>query len=113
VHPPAGNTLLYALGAVFILATSILVLTLRPYFAKPKSGSLGWVIFCTVFFLTTSGAGFVAGLIVGDLRIFSDALFVNFSLYTWFQHMSIPDYKMREAKRYIEQLIREWKDEMG
>jgi len=113
VFHPAGNTLLYTLGAVFILATSFLVLTLRPYFAKPKRGGLGWVVFCTVFFLTTSGAGFVAGLILGDLRIFADALFCNFSLYTWFQHLSIPDYKMREAKRYIDQLIREWKQEMG
>ena len=113
VYHPAGNTLLYSLGAVFILTTSFLVLTLRPYFAKPKRDGLGWVIFCTVFFLTTSIAGFIAGLILGDLRIFADALFVNFSLYTWFQHMSIPDYKLREAKRYVEQLIREWKEEMG
>jgi hypothetical protein len=42
-----------------------------------------------------------------------DVLFVNFSMYTWFQHMSIPDYKKREVKRYVEQLTREWKKEMG
>jgi phosphatidylserine synthase len=113
VYHPTGNILLYTLGAGFILVTSFLVLTLRPYLAKPKRGAMGWVIFCTVWFLTTTGAGFIAGLILKDLRIFMDALLVNFTLYTWFQHMTIPDHKRREARRYVEQLIGEWKEEMG
>jgi len=95
------------------VATSWLVLTMKPYCAKPKDASNRWVIFSTVWFLTTSMVSLIVGLILGIPRIFLDVLFVNFTLYTWFQHMIIPEYKKREVRGYVKELMREWKQEMG
>jgi CDP-diacylglycerol--serine O-phosphatidyltransferase len=109
----AVGPVLYTLAAIFIVATSILIMTLRPYFAKPKRGASRWVVFCTYWFLITCGLGFVAGLVFSDMKIFLDTMFVNFTLYTWFQHMTIPAHKRREIAGYVDRLIAEWKEEMG
>ncbi len=108
------NPVIYAVSAVFIATTSFLILTLLPYYAKPKrgSGTKPFIVFSVWWFLLTTACSLVVGLLY-DMRIFLDTAFLNFTVYVWFQHLAIPPEKRREAKRYVKQLTKEWKQEMG
>jgi CDP-diacylglycerol--serine O-phosphatidyltransferase len=115
-NPSASRIyLFYGLAAAFIALTSWMTLSLRPYYAKPKvGGGAGWFVkFSTGWFLITSLGALIVGLIIGRPRIFLDALFVNFSAYVWVQYYTIPRFRRREVKRYLKELIDDWRAEMG
>ena len=107
---------LYICAAVFITATSFLTFTFLPYWAKPTRGSGAGklVVFSVYWFLISSLGALVVGvLFIGDARLFADALFLNFTIYVWLGPLSIPKHKRREVRRYTQELIREWNEEMG
>jgi hypothetical protein len=106
------NPVLYGAGAVLILTESLLMMSLRPYYARPKKGASRWVIFCTAWFLGWAALGLTAGLALGIPRLFMDTLFFNFTIYTWFQHLTIPRAERQELLAYIDRLVQEWKQEM-
>ena len=105
------NPVFYGLGAALIAASSILVLTLRPYHSRPRPTSRFLVFFFVGWFLITTPLGLVIGLLAGVPRLLFDVLFVNFSLYVWLQHLIIPADKKREARRVVNRLVGEWKRE--
>jgi phosphatidylserine synthase len=107
------NPLLYGLGAAAIAGSSLLVLGLRPYHSRPRRESRRLVYFFVGWFLFTTPLGLVVGLLAGAPRLFFDALFVNFTIYVWFQHLIIPADKRHEARRVVNRLVREWKQEIG
>lgn len=111
--PNSNHPALFVIAAVLVLATSWLVLTLQPYWAKPKKGANRLVVFSTAWFLTTSLGALIVGLVIGTPRIFFDTLLVNFLIYICFQPISIPLQKKLEVKEYMKRIIAEWKRDMG
>jgi phosphatidylserine synthase len=108
----ALNPILYGLGAAAIAGSSLLVLTLRPYHSRPRRGSHRSAYFFVAWFLITSPLGLLAGAFLGEIRIFFDVLFFDFSLYVWLQHLIIPREKKRQVRREADRLVREWNREI-
>jgi phosphatidylserine synthase len=108
-----ANPLLYGLGALAIAGSSLLVLTLRPYHSRPRKESRRLVYLFVGWFLVTTPLGLIVGLLAGAPRLFFDVLFVNFSIYVWVQHLIIPAGKRREARRVVNRLVKEWRQEIG
>jgi len=107
------NRVMYAAATVFILATSYLVLTMRPYHAKPKrnSNTRGFVVFSVVWFLCTSALSFFLGWLLSEPRLFFDMSAINFTVYVWFQHLFIPRDKQQRIDEYVTRIAREFREE--
>ncbi len=108
-----NQSMTHILAAALIIATSWDVLTLKPYWAKPKKGAGRFVVFSTIWFLSTSLGTLIIGLLLGIPRIFFDALWLNFFIYIYFQPFSIPAHKKNEVQAYNHRIASEWKQEMG